>query len=118
MKNKHWALLLAAILFVCLVSGLLLMGGNPAGQARITSDGKVIATVILAADQEFTVESPDGGWNTVTVKDGAVAVTDASCPDHYCMLRGFRNSGSQIVCLPNRLVISFLDAEEIDFVVG
>ena len=51
-------------------------------------------------------------------KDGKIAVTEASCPDHYCMKRGFCNSGTEIVCLPNRLVIQFLDAQEIDAAVG
>ena len=118
MKNKHWAVLLASILFVSLTAGLLLVDRTPASRVQITSDGTLVATVNLAQEQEFTVESPNGGFNTVTVKDGAIAVTAASCPDHYCMDRGFCNSGTQIVCLPNRLVIQFLDEETIDGLVG
>jgi len=64
------------------------------------------------------VDTPGGGHNVVTVKDGRIAVTQANCPDHYCMDRGFCNSGSPIVCLPNRLVIEFSGEQEIDFVVG
>ena len=117
MKSRYWVALVASILFVCIAASLLLMGGSPAGRAQITSEGKVIKTVNLAVDQEFTV-STETGVNTITVRDGKIAVTAASCPDHYCMDRGFCNSGTQIVCLPNRLVISFLDEEIIDGVAG
>ena len=54
----------------------------------------------------------------LAVKDGKIAVTQASCPDHHCMARGFCNSGAQIVCLPNRLVIEFLGDQEIDAAIG
>jgi hypothetical protein len=58
------------------------------------------------------------GSNTISVKDGKIAVTQADCPDHYCMDRGFCDGGAQIVCLPNRLVIKFVAPQEIDGVVG
>ena len=47
-----------------------------------------------------------------------IAVTAATCPDHYCMHRGFCDRGTQIVCLPNRLVIRFLGEQNIDAVAG
>ena len=68
--------------------------------------------------QEFTVTTPDGGVNTVTVQGGKIAVTQANCPDSYCMARGYCNAGAQIVCLPNRLVIRFLGEQNIDAVAG
>ena len=117
MKTKYWIALLGAILLTCIGISFLTLGGEEASRAQITSDGKLIRVVDLAIDQEFTVET-EGGYNVVTVKDRKIAVTEASCPDHYCMARGFCNSGAQIVCLPNRLVIEFLGEAEIDGVVG
>jgi hypothetical protein len=58
------------------------------------------------------------GHNVVTVKGGKVAVTEATCPDHYCMKRGYCDGGADIVCLPNRLVLKFIGEQEVDFVVG
>ena len=118
MKTRTWIILLAALLLGSLLACIPLLRSEPAGRAEITSGGDLFATVDLAVDQEFTVPAPGGGSNTVTVKDGAIAVTDADCPDHYCMHRGFCNGGTQIVCLPNRLVISFLDGGDVDFVTG
>ena len=117
MKTKFWIAALALALILCIGLSILTLGGEETTQAQITSGGKVIRIVDLHIDQEFTVETSDG-YNVVTVKDGKIAVTEASCPDHYCMARGFCNSGTQIVCLPNRLVIEFLAEQEIDGIVG
>ena len=117
MKTKYYIAILAVVLLICLGLTFLTMGGEEASRAKITGDGRLVRIVDLAVDQEFTVETEDG-YNVVTVKDGKIAVTEASCPDHYCMARGFCNNGAQIVCLPNRLVIEFLGEAEIDGIVG
>ena len=118
MKTKTWIFLLAALLVVCVgLSIWLMMPGQKAAQAEIWLDGVIYKTVDLSRDQEFVVQS-DRGTNTVTVRDGKIAVTAADCPDHYCMQRGFCDGGTQIVCLPNRLVIKFVGEQEIDGVVG
>ena len=117
MKTKYWILVLVLILALCIGLSLLTFGGKEASRAKITSDSRTVRTVDLSIDQTFTVRT-EGGYNVVTVKDGKIAVTEASCPDHYCMARGFCNSGAQIVCLPNRLVIEFLTETEIDGIAG
>ncbi len=119
MKTKTWAVLLAALLALCLGLSLFLMRpGAPASYAEIRSEGALIKTVDLRLDQTFTVTSHSGGENTITVEGGKIAVTAATCPDHYCMARGFCNSGAQIVCLPNKLTITFLSETGVDMVVG
>ena len=118
MKTKYWIVLLSAILILC--AGLsipLLSPGEDALFAQIISDGKPVTTVDLRLDQSFTVTSSYGA-NTVTVKDGTIGVTEASCPDHYCMERGMCSSGVQIVCLPNKLIIRFQGQQAVDSVVG
>ena len=118
MKTKYWIILLAVLLIGSALACIPLLRAEPARRAEITSDGEFLVTVDLTVDQQFQVESSGGGHNTVTVRDGAIAVTAADCPDHYCMDRGFCTGGTQIVCLPNRLVISFLDSVEIDGISG
>lgn len=117
MKSKYWIAILGAVLVLCLGLSLFLLGGEPAARAEISSEGKVVRIVDLAVDQEFTVTT-SAGTNTITVRDGKIAVTYADCPDSYCVQRGYCNSGTQIVCLPHRLVIRFLGETEIDGVVG
>ena len=119
MKTRTWILLFALILIACLgLSSYFFAPGDASTHAEITSHGQVIKTVDLRIDQEFTVESENGGHNVITVKDGKIGVSEATCPDHYCMKRGFCDSGTEIVCLPNRLTIRFLGQQEIDAVVG
>ena len=114
MKTKTWIILFAAIAAVCILLSLPLFSQEQARFAKITSKGETVKTVDLAIDQEFTVD----GKNTVTVQDGKIAVTWADCPDHYCMKRGFCDRGTDIVCLPNRLVIEFLGDQEVDAAIG
>ena len=114
MKTRTWLLLFAAVAVLSIFLSLPLLNREQARFARITSKGQEIKTVDLLVDQEFTVD----GRNTVTVRDGRIAVTWADCPDHYCMKRGFCSGGTDIVCLPNRLVIEFLGGQEVDAAIG
>ena len=119
MKTRYWIIALSLVLILSAAGGIYLMNSNQnATFAHIISDGEMIKTVSLHMDQEFTVTGPNGGENTVTVRDGKIAVTAATCPDHYCMQRGFCDGGTQIVCLPNRLVIEFASEQEIDGMIG
>ena len=120
MKTKTWILLFLLLAAVCagLSIPLLLPSDGPgAALAQVSSNGEIVATVELALDREFTVANGDD-YNIITLKDGKIAVTEATCPDHYCMKRGFCNSGTEIVCLPNKLVIRFLGTQEVDAAVG
>ena len=119
MKTKLWIALLAVILLISALSAFfLLRPGQNASQAKILSDGQVVRIVDLSVDQTFTVPSAGGGYNRITVSGGKIAVTEATCPDHYCMDRGYCSGGAQIVCLPNRLVIEFLGPQSVDGVVS
>ncbi len=119
MKTKYWILILSGLLMLCLgLSIPVLMPGKNAAYAEIISDGQVIDIVDLGRDQEITIPSPNGGSNTVTVRDGKIGVTSATCPDHYCMQRGMCAGGAQIVCLPNKLIIRFQGMQTVDVMVG
>lgn len=119
MKTKYWIALLAAILIICLgLSIPLLIPGQNAQYAEIISDGQVMQVVDLNIDREIHITTVNGGKNTITVKDGKIGVTEANCPDHYCMDRGMCDRGTQIVCLPNKLIIRFKGVQTVDSVAG
>lgn len=118
MKSRYWVAMLAVLVAVCAgLSVFLLRPTEDAQWAEIRSDGEIIATVDLRIDRVLRVQGPNGGENVVAVEGGKVAVIEANCPDQHCMQRGFCGGGAAIVCLPNRLVITFLDAEAVDGVV-
>lgn len=118
MKTKIWILVLSVVTAACIgLSVWLLRPQEQATAVKVVSCGKVLTTLPLSEDTEFSVQIPDGS-NVVTVRDGKVAVTHADCPDKYCMNRGWCSGGTQIVCLPNRLVLEFVGRTAIDGVSG
>ena len=118
MKSKTWGMLLAGVLVVCAVLSLwLFLPKDAAAQAEVWSEGKLLYVLDLTVDQEKTVTT-ERGTNIITVSGGKIAVTQATCPDGYCIKRGYCNSGAHIVCLPNRLVIRFTGKQPVDAVVG
>ena len=117
MKTKSWAILLSVLLAVSLGLSLWLLRLQQAAYAQVWSDGKLIHTLDLNVDRVVEVKT-NSGSNRIEIRDGQIAVTDADCPDHYCMDRGFCSGGVQIVCLPNKLVIKFVGSTEVDGVAG
>lgn len=119
MKTKYWILLMVVLLVgsLCFSIPLLLPKEN-ARYAEIISNNQVVQTVDLNVNCEIPIITPDGGKNIITVQNGSIGVTEANCPDHYCMDRGMCSNGAQIVCLPNRLIILFLDNQKIDSISG
>ena len=118
MKTKHWIAILSILFLICAALALpILLFQKDAAFAEIISNGHLVTTVDLQVDQTFSVSTPEG-TNTITVKNGHIGVTQASCPDHYCMDRGMCRGGVQIVCLPNKLIIRFVGTTTVDSVVG
>lgn len=118
MKTKTWILLLAVLLLLSAgASVLLLMPGKEVGGVEVWSEGKHLYTLSLKEPQQLTVQTASGA-NTITIRDGKVAVTEADCPDGYCMDRGYCSDGAQIVCLPNRLVLKFVGEQTVDGIAG
>lgn len=111
--------LLVVVLFFCVVSVFFIFAKkNPATtslHAEIYQNGALIKTIDLSAVTEpysFTVECLDGGFNTITVRPGAIGICDADCPDKLCVSMGYADSSLlPIVCLPHSLVIQIKEAE-------
>lgn len=118
-KNGFWLVLLGSVFALCLVCAALLPRLFVSGtSAQITQNGAVLHTLSLNEEQELTLAAPNGGSNTVTVRNGQICVSHATCPDQVCVKQGWVGStGIPIVCLPNGLVIeiqggdSTLDAQ-------
>ena len=118
MGSKVWGICIGIALLVCVTASVvILLPREPSAEAEIWSEGRLLRTVALKEDQVFTVQT-ESGLNVVKVRDGKIAVTEANCPDGYCMKRGFCHSGTDIVCLPNRLVIKFTGPSDVDAAVG
>lgn len=112
-KDRKTAALAFLVLLLLAAAILALIGqhtkGGAAKTAMIYQDNILIREVNLAAVTKaytFTVESPDGGYNTIRVEPGRIGVSDADCPDKLCQKMGMTDSSAYpITCLPHKLLI-------------
>ena len=75
--------------------------------AVVVVDGTETARYPLDTDAEIRLESANGGYNILIIKDGKADITEASCPDHVCVdQRAISRTGEAITCLPNKTVIT------------
>ena len=117
MKTRTWALILGAVfLLLAALTTLQYLDADPSASAAIYVDGILVQTVDLSVDATYRIESAEG-WNVLTVQDGKLAVTAASCPDGDCIRCGAKDTDPPIVCLPNRVSVQFSDDGGVDAVV-
>ena len=91
--------------------------------ATVVLDGEVIAEYDLSAlTDPVSLRLDDIPYPlTIQAEPGRIRIVESSCPSQDCVHTGWvSRSGGQIVCLPNRLVISVSgsDAPEVDGITG
>ena len=104
---KKADIFLAVVLLV--IGALGLLAFRPAKQAGayavITVDGQELDRVELAYDHSHIIET-SYGTNTITVKGGAVCVSESDCRGEDCVRMGnISREGQMIVCLPHHLTV-------------
>ena len=115
-------MLIAALL----LAGLILSAAIPRDRSEgsyavLQVDGQEVACLSLAQDLLYPIESDKILLNMLYIKDGAVRMEEAYCPDLLCVRRGaIRYVGDSIVCLPHRVVVTIegADALDLDAVAG
>ena len=89
--------------------------------AVLKSGGKIVRTIDLnkvVEEEEFTIKTENGHYNTILVEHGSIRVKDADCTHKECVKIGtITDSGGVIVCLPNKLMIS-ISGEDINGIDG
>ena len=90
--------------------------------ASIVLDGETIGTYDLTGLTEpvtLTVDQADYPL-TIRLELGRVCIGESACPSQDCVHTGWiSRAGEQIICLPNRLVISLTGGQqEFDAVTG
>ncbi|MBR3211990.1 MAG: NusG domain II-containing protein, partial [Firmicutes bacterium] len=70
-----------------------------------TCGGEIYGTYPLSEDREIIIENA-GHINKITINDGQVQMTEASCHNQICVKHGAISKDNEtIVCLPNRVVV-------------
>ena len=79
----------------------------------VSIDGKKEAEYPLDKDGIHILHGSHLGTNKLVIKDGEAYIEEASCPDKQCVKQGkISKAGEMLVCLPNRVVIKIVDANE------
>lgn len=109
-KQKTICILIVVMIIFAAILGLFIVKGEKIlnGVACIYSEGKLIKTIKLSPEDDYSFEiiNSDGNVNTIIVKGGKIGVLSADCPDKICVNTAHISDGLQpIVCVPNHLVI-------------
>lgn len=107
-NTKKWIIVLALVCVVGLGAWFALNYFGGGSVAVISVDGEELKRIDLSRVREsYDIEiNTQYGHNTVHVAPGAIAVTEADCPDHICVNQGaITKSGVPIICMPHRLVV-------------
>ena len=115
MKYGKWLYALCSLILLSGIAGSILVLRKPnTNNVRITRDGEVLYQLDLAQEEDRIIEIEyDGNINIVEIKEHQIRIADAGCPDKICVQMGWLDSSVPIVCLPNHLVIQFLDLDEV-----
>ncbi len=105
--------LIAALLLAALLAwSILRLTREKGGEAVVTVDGRLAATIPLSIDTTLSIGTQQGFLNVVEVSGGRVRVMEADCPDRLCVRQGWIDrDGESIVCLPHKLVVTVRSTE-------
>ena len=112
--RKDLILILAVLVGAGLIAGALALAKKPGAYVRVEQDGKMIALYPLDEDRREVFPDRDiAEGNVLVIEGGRVHMESASCPDKLCVKQGTKSQvGETIVCLPHKLVVTVISAEE------
>lgn len=114
--KKNDLILIGGILLIAFFSFVIIYfsGRSTGSSIKISVDGKSYGTYSLDEDNEIEIKTEYGN-NVVTIKDGVAYMSDADCPDKYCMRQGKINHMKEnIVCLPHKVIVEVTQSSNED----
>ena len=106
MKRNDWILATAVLLAAGVLGAYLLLGRQTGSYVMISKDNEEIGTYSLKDDRVIDV----GDGNRLEIKDGAVHMLSADCPDQICVHTGWIDQEhDMIVCMPNKVVVQIVE---------
>lgn len=105
MNKYDFKLILVVLSFAFLVFVFYKLNNNDF--AEVYYDGNLVLKIDLSVNDIYKVKGLNGEV-LIEVKENKLRVYKENSPLHICSKQGWTSSGS-IVCLPNKIVITFTD---------
>lgn len=117
MSNKRWILLFAVLLLLCAAAAYCMpRGGDTVG---VWQNGELRYTIHPARDTRDYVLCYEAGETVVSVGAEGVYIRSADCKNQNCVRHGpLKRGGTPIVCLPERIVVRWMEDDTLDAVTG
>ncbi|EGY78043.1 NusG domain II-containing protein [Peptoniphilus indolicus] len=103
-------------LILLLSTGIFLVSKNYVVEAAekevvVSVDGKVEGRYTLSDKEKLYTIDNKYGKNTFAITSDGVHMVESDCKDQICIHMGhITRAGESIICLPNRLIISLVNA--------
>ena len=100
---------LSAVMLLCLAWAVYVYLAPHGQSVEVLLDGKIIRRINLTREPDGRIEiRSQRGYNILEIKNGAVRVVEADCPNHDCIRMGvLRTASLPIVCLPHKMTVRF-----------
>lgn len=116
MTNKRWMALFVYFLLLCAAAALLMPRGGEA--VGIWQEGKLVYSIDPTQYGEYILRY-EAGETVISVGAEGVYVASADCKNQNCVRHGpLKRGGTPIVCLPERIVVRWMEDETLDAVTG
>lgn len=119
LRPTPWDAIVVVVVVACAIALILALRPTDSDQrtAQITLDGVVIAEYDLNSVEDPLLIPIDSPYPlTIEVDNGQIRIADSTCPGGDCLHSGWvTQAGGQIICLPNRLVISIIGNSDSEF---
>jgi len=115
-KRLIFSIALAALLLAVGISVFLIMEAakDDGATVVVSVNGEHVAEYSLSRDGEYSI---NGGTNILVIKNGMAYMKHADCPDKLCVNTGkICRTSEKIVCLPNRVMVEVIGADEEIFI--
>ncbi len=111
--RKDLILILGILIGAGLIAGAFALAKKPGAYVRVEQNGKMTGLYALNEDRREVFPAEDGEGNVLVIEGGTVHMESASCPDKLCVKQGTKSQvGETIICLPHRLAVTVISAEE------
>ncbi len=108
--RRDLVLIFTLLLVASLLLLLFFLAREEGDRVRVVIDGKTVGEYSLSKNATYSLAD---GANILVIEDGAAYMREADCPDKTCVRTGrIRHGGERIVCLPNRITVTVLAADD------